>query len=95
MATWALLARFDLGRPPVEPRVGGLLVLGLWLMLVGCAIWSVLSLRCHWLMKTALVMLVTVPIIGVAAYALLLGLQQLFHVERILFPLLGFWRDPD
>ena len=82
-----VLNKFDFSQPNAESDVMILLLL-VWLIVVGCVIWSILSQRrpAAWkLLWVAIV--VCVPLLGALVYLPL-------SLKGELYPFIGFWRDP-
>lgn len=82
-----ILNKFDFGNPKTGNEVL-LFILAVWLMVVACTIWSILSQERSVTWKLIWIgVIVFVPLVGVAAY-----LPWSLTAET--FPLTGRWRDP-
>ncbi len=83
----ALVDKFDFSNPTFDSRVA-MLILIIWVIALGCVIWSILSQRFNLAVKLVFILLViALPGVGVLVYLP-------FSLRQDLFPLLGIWRDP-
>ena len=82
-----ILNKFDFSQPKSGSDVMMILLL-IWLIVVGCVIWSILTQRRPTIWKlTWVAIVVCIPLLGALAYLPM-------SLKGELYPFIGFWRDP-
>ncbi len=82
-----ILNKFDFSNPNYDREII-FLILAVWMMVIGCAIWSILTQKTSKKWKIVWICVVTcVPFLGLLAYLP-------FSLKGELYPFIGFWRNP-
>ncbi len=82
-----IVSKFDFGNPQFSRGIAICLLL-VWVMVLGCVVWSILGQKCKPYVKLLLILMVVgIPGLGVLFYLP-------FSLKEELYPFIGFWRKP-